>query len=90
MIGRTATVKGPVVGTKYASYSNGRPTFLDLGRTYPSSSRFTVVIWGENRASFGTPERRYYGRTICVRGLVSTYEGLPQIIARSPSQIVFG
>lgn len=87
MIGRTATIKGPVVGTKDAHYSNGTPTFLDLGRSYPSSSRFTVVIWGENRGSFGTPERRYYGRTICVRGLVGTYRGLPQIIARSPSQI---
>lgn len=86
-VGRIATVKGPVVDAYYARSSNGSPTFLNLGRAYPSSSRFTVVIWSENRARFGTPERRYRGRTICVRGRVSTYQGAPQIAAVSPSQI---
>ena len=86
-VGRVATVKGPVVDTAYARSSSGSPTFLNLGRPYPSSLRFTVVIWSENRARFGTPETRYRGRTICVRGQVSTYRGLPQIEAVSPSQI---
>jgi hypothetical protein len=76
-----------VAGTRYASWSNGSPTFLNLGVDYPSPRRFTVVIWGRNRARFGAPERRYRGRTICVRGFVSTYRGLPQIEATSPSQI---
>lgn len=88
MIGRVATIRGPVVGTKYASYSNGSPTFLDMGLDYPSSRRFTVVIWSENRRRFGAPEKRYRGRTICVRGLVDTYAGVPQIEATSPSQIL--
>ena len=86
-IGRIATVKGPVVDAVYARSSSGSPTFLNLGRAYPSPSRFTVVIWSENRARFGAPERRYRGRTICVRGRISTYRGLPQIEAVSPSQI---
>jgi len=81
------TVKGPVVDTAYASSSNGRPTFLNLGRAYPDPRRFTVVIWAENRAAFGAPERRYRRRTICVRGLVEMYRGSAQIEARSPSQI---
>jgi DNA/RNA endonuclease YhcR with UshA esterase domain len=76
-----------VAGTKYASSSNGSPTFLNLGVDYPSSRRFTVVIWGRNRSRFGAPERRYRGRTICVRGHVDTYRGIPEIEARSPSQI---
>ena len=87
MIGQVATVKGPVRGTKHASSSNGSPTFLNLGRDYPSPGRFTVVIWGENRARFGAPESRYYGRTICVRGLIQSYGGVAEIVARSPSQI---
>ena len=62
MIGKIATVKGPVRGTKYASSSSDSPTFLNLGRDYPSLSRFTVVIWGENRGRFGTPERTYAAR----------------------------
>lgn len=86
-VGRIATVKGRVVDATYARSSNGRPTFLNLGRAYPNTSRFTIVIWSENRASFGTPERRYLGRTVCIRGRVSTYRGVAQIEAVSPSQI---
>jgi hypothetical protein len=43
--------------------------------------------FGRNRARFGAPERRYRGRTICVRGYVDTYRGIPEIEARLPSQI---
>jgi hypothetical protein len=34
MIGRTAAIKGRVAGAFYARSSNGRPTFLNLGRDY--------------------------------------------------------
>lgn len=87
VVGRVATVKGRVVGSAFARSSNGSPTFLNIGRDYPNPARFTVVIWIENRAAFGTPERRYRGRTICVRGLVKLYRGSPEVVARSPSQI---
>jgi len=90
LAGRVATVRGFVVSTKYASYSNGSPTFLDLGAAYPSSRRFTVVIWGRNRANFRTPESRYYRRTICVRGLIARYDDHYQIEAQSRSQIALG
>lgn len=86
-VGRVVTVRGPVVDAVYAQSSNGSPTFLNLGRAYPSPSRFTIVIWSQNRARFGTPERRYRGRTICIRGRVSTYGGVAQIEGVSPTQI---
>lgn len=88
-MGRTATVRGKVAGTRYASSSNGAPTFLNLGVDYPNPRRFTVVIWGRNRSNFGTPERTYRGRVICVRGLVRAYRGRPEIHASSRSQIAF-
>ena len=86
-IGRVATIRGRVAGTRFASASNGSPTFLNLGVNYPNPRRFTVVIWIENRAAFGRPEVRYRGKTLCVRGRVKTYGGVPEIEARSPSQI---
>lgn len=86
-VGRYATIKGPVAGTKFASSSNGSPTFLNLGVDYPSSRRVTVVIWNDNRWRFGRPEIRYRGRTVCVRGFVDTYGGVPEIEATSTSQI---
>jgi hypothetical protein len=87
MIGRVATIRGRVAGTKYAPSSNGAPTFLDVGVGYPDERRVTVVIWGNNRKRFGAPEVRYRHRTICVRGLVDTYAGVPEIEATSPAQI---
>ena len=68
LVGRVATVKGRVAGTFFASSSNGSPTFLDLGVDYPNPSRFTVVIWGRDRARFRSPERTYRGRTILSAG----------------------
>ncbi len=87
LVGRVATVTGRVAGATYASSSNGSPTFLNVGHNYPNPSRFTVVIWIENRAAFGRPEVKYRGRTICVHGLVSSYAGVPEIVARTPLQI---
>jgi hypothetical protein len=88
LIGRYATIKGPVVGTRYASSSNGSPTFLNVGVDYPNARRFTIVIWGRNRSRFGRPEQRYQGRTLCIRGYVESYQGVPEIEARTPSQVV--
>jgi DNA/RNA endonuclease YhcR with UshA esterase domain len=87
-IGEMTLVEGPVVGTTFASSSNGQPTFLNIGKDYPDPGRFTVVIWGENRASFSTPpEDAYSGKTICVTGEIDTYKGVPQVAVSSPSQI---
>ena len=87
-VGERATVQGPVMGTRYASGSRGQPTFLNVGRDYPDRDRFTVVIWGDTRDNFPfAPEVKYDNRTICVTGLIETFEGVPQIIADTPSDI---
>jgi DNA/RNA endonuclease YhcR with UshA esterase domain len=87
LVGRVATIQGHVAGTRYALSSNGSPTFLNLGVNYPNPSRFTILIWVENRGAFGRPEVRYRGRSVCVHGLVQLYHGVPEIVARSTSQI---
>ncbi len=87
-IGDRTTVYGPVIGTYWASGSNGKPTFLNIGRDYPDSARFAVVIWIQNRANFPqTPESYYYGKNICVTGLITEYQGVAQIEVSTPSQI---
>lgn len=87
LVGRVATVKGPVVGAFYASDSNGSPTFLNLGLDYPNPRRFTVLIWGRDRGKFRSPETMFRGKTICVRGLIRAYRGSTEVFASSPSQI---
>jgi DNA/RNA endonuclease YhcR with UshA esterase domain len=87
-VGTEVTVCGPVMDTKWASGSNGKPTFLNLGKPYPDPDRFTVVIWEEYRYNFpGPPEELYIGKTICVSGEVEEYKNSPQIEVRYPSQI---
>lgn len=85
-IGEVATVCGKVVSANYAAGSRGQPTFLNLDKPYPNHI-FTIVIWGENRTMFGRPEVEYRDKQICVTGKIQSYRGVPQIEARSPSQI---
>ena len=86
--GDRVTVCGLVVDAYYASGTNGKPTFLNLGNPYPNRNRFTVVIWGRYRSSFPqAPESYYLGKTICVTGLIIDYGGIPEIEIRSPSEI---
>lgn len=85
-IGETATVCGKVVSTRYSASSRGRPTFLNLDKPYPNQV-FTVVIWGENRAKFGRPEKDYKDKEICVTGKIESYRGKPQNVVSELDQI---
>lgn len=87
-IGEQGTVVGPVAGTKWASSSNGQPTFINIGADYPNSNRFTVVIWIQNRGNFSPPpEIMYAGKTIAVTGTIQDYQGTAEIEVASPIQI---
>ncbi|MDZ4180083.1 MAG: hypothetical protein U1E29_12765, partial [Coriobacteriia bacterium] len=73
----------------YASTSNGRPTFVDIGARYPDTSRVSVVVWGDDRGSFsGSPEDMYLGKTIIVTGKVYIHNEVCNIEVQSPSQIL--
>jgi endonuclease YncB( thermonuclease family) len=87
-IGETATFTGKVIGTRYASSSNGKPTFLNVGADYPNSNRLTILIWGSDRSNFSSaPEKLYAGKTIVVTGYVELYDGVAEIQVSTPSQI---
>jgi hypothetical protein len=86
-VGERATVCGQVVSTRYADRSKGQPTFLNLDKPYPSEI-FTILIWGEDRPKFDAPESKYRDASVCVTGKVSSYGGIPEIVATEPDQIV--
>ena len=87
-IGDRTTVWGPVAGAKYGITSRGQPTWLNIGKDYPSPERFVVIIWGDYRANFPqAPEVYYLGKTIYVTGLIEEYNGIPQIEVKTPDQI---
>jgi len=85
-IGDQATVCGKVASTRYAATTRGKPTFLNLDKPYPSQA-FTVLIWGENREKFGTPEEKYRDKQICVTGKITEYRGAPEIVVSDPQSI---
>jgi opacity protein-like surface antigen len=86
-IGQQATVCGNVVGTHYSSRTKGQPTFLNFNKPYPHHI-FTALIWGSDRSKFHKSSETYYkNKKICVSGLIEQYKGIPEIIARYPSQI---
>jgi DNA/RNA endonuclease YhcR with UshA esterase domain len=85
-IGEQTTVCGKVAGTRYAVTTRGKPTFLNLDKPYPNPV-FTVLIWGENREKFGTPEERYRDKQVCVTGKITEYRGGPEIVVSDPQNI---
>jgi hypothetical protein len=85
-IGQNATVCGVVASTKFDGHLKSQPTFLDFGKPYPQQV-FTAVIFGANRAKFGTPETAMQGKRVCVSGSIREYRGRPEIILSDPSQL---
>ena len=85
-VGEKTTVCGQVASIHFAARSRGTPTFINLDKAYPDQV-FTVLIWGNDRPKFGTPEQNYRGKSICVTGKISEYRGVPEIVAYEPSQI---
>ena len=84
--GESATVCGVVASARYAERSKGAPTFLNLDEAYPDQI-FTAIIWGENRAKFGTPEKTLLGKKVCVTGEIRLYKTIPEIILTDPKQL---
>jgi hypothetical protein len=61
--------------------------FLYFGNTYPYQD-FTVIISGNQARRFSrSPEFFFEGRYIWVTGLVSIFDGKPEIIVRKKSQL---
>ena len=85
-IGEQATVCGVVASSKYAQRARGRPTFLNLDKTYPNPI-FTILIWGDDRAKFGAPEIEYLDKRICVAGTITAYRGNAEMKVSDPAQI---
>src|SRR5438270_13408 len=85
-LGAAATVCGVVASAQFLSDRRSQPTLLNLGTPYPDQL-FTAVIWGEDRAKFGTPEKSLAGKRICVTGQIRDFRGIPEIHLSDPRQL---
>lgn len=80
-VGQTVTVEGRIVSAR----DIGSITFLNFSR---ERDRFVVVVFAEDYAAFPAPPAELYaGKKVWVTGTIELFQGVPQIILRSPTQI---
>jgi hypothetical protein len=84
-IGETATVCGKVADARYLE-TGSHVTFLNFDTPFPNHT-FTGFIPGDSRAKFGTPEKDYLGKEVCLTGKIQDYNGKPEIVLSDPQQI---
>ena len=76
--GTTQHVCGPLAG----SGNSNDDVFLNLGRDYPDTGRFQIVLW-----DIGGVEPIPHGTTLCTTGEITLYEGVAQIELESAGQV---
>jgi hypothetical protein len=76
--GTEQRVCGPLAG----GGNSDDDVFLNLGRDYPDSARFQIVVW-----DIGGLEPIDGGVTLCTSGEITLYEGVAQIELTDPSLI---
>lgn len=80
--GQNKIVEGKVVAT----YNSGKACFLNFHSNW--KKYFTVVIFRSDFYKFPeSPEDCYKGKKVRVSGKIKEYQGKPEIILKSPSQI---
>lgn len=85
-VGQKVTICGVVEDARYLQEARTQPTFLNFGGKFPQH-QFTAVIFGKDRAAFGSPESTYLGKRLCVWGPVTLFKGKPQIVLKTIAQI---
>jgi DNA/RNA endonuclease YhcR with UshA esterase domain len=82
-VGQTATVKGVVSADKASGKGN---RFLNMGGAYPNQD-FTGYIPTKNAGALSCIPSPLTGKTISITGPVQLYQGKPEIILQSCSQL---
>jgi endonuclease G len=84
--GKTVNVCGTIVSSKK---SRKEAVYLNFDRKYPNSP-FYATIWKNNQNNFTyDPEKELIGKTICVKGEVTVYDGKPRMSINKEQQITF-
>lgn len=85
-VGQTGMVCGKVEKTRWAQNTEGEPTFLYMGGTFPRHT-FSARIPGDQRGKFKPTPEELEGRDVCVVGTVQRDASRAEIAVTSPSNI---
>ncbi len=84
--GKDVNICGTIVSSKK---SRKEAVYLNFDRKYPNSP-FYATIWKNNQNNFSyNPEKELIGKTICVKGEVTVYDGKPRMSINKEQQITF-
>lgn len=84
--GKDVNICGTIVSSKK---SRKEAVYLNFDRNYPNSP-FYATIWKNNQNNFSyNPEKELIGKTICVKGEVTVYDGKPRMSINKEQQITF-
>lgn len=87
-IGEMAVVCGKVFTTKFFDGKGKKPTFLNLGASYPNQS-LTIVIFEKDRPNFDyEPDKFLLDKNVCVTGRIKLYKGKVEVIISEPDQML--
>ncbi|SRR5690606_8543707 len=85
-VGKDVMVCGKVEKTRWAQNTEGEPTFLYMGGSFPRHT-FSARIPGDQRGKFKPAPEELEGRDICVIGTVQRDASRAEIAVTSPSSI---
>ena len=85
-IGKECNVCGKVIATRFNKNTKSQITYINFDEPYPNTP-FTAVLFGKDRINFTyEPEVYLKDKMICVKGIVQTYKGKPQIVVTKENQ----
>jgi hypothetical protein len=84
-VGQQVSIRGRVASVYVSKAGN---TFLNFGAPSPAQT-FTAVVFSPDSPLFANLGR-LEGKTVTVFGIVTMYQGKPQIVLNYPSQLVGG
>ncbi len=85
-VGKDGMVCGKVEKAKYAQSSEGEPTFLYMGGSFPRHT-FSARIAGADRGKFGFPPETLEGKDVCVIGKIQRDASRAEIQVSSPASL---
>ncbi|WP_374011596.1 hypothetical protein [Pseudoxanthomonas koreensis] len=85
-VGKDGMVCGKVEKTRYAQNSEGEPTFLYMGGSFPRHT-FSARIPGSQRDKFKPTPEELEGRDVCIIGTIKRDASRAEVEVTSPSNI---
>lgn len=87
-VGQTVAMHGPVQRVARREDVRGQPTFITIGRKFPSRDRIDMVIWGRHVSAFADfLAQDLEGRDVCVFSEIGESDGVIRIELEDERQI---